>query len=123
MDGWCSGSAQAGSVPSSAAYAPGAAAAYGDDEYWVVVPHVGCSHQHSRYVLAVFADKEVTLEGELQPWSKRVVSSAWTKLCSAPRGIPGCPANGRALEAAPGPGNIRGIPGWSHSVCGRCGTC
>ena len=54
---------------------------------WVIVPHVGCAHQHTRFVLSVFSDKEVTLETMLMPWHKRVVSSSWTNLCSAPRGI------------------------------------
>ena len=27
------------------------------EDMWVVVPHVGCSHQHSRFVLSVFADQ------------------------------------------------------------------
>ena len=35
------------------------------DDCWVIVPHVGCSHQHSRFVLAVFADQPVKLEGQL----------------------------------------------------------
>ena len=25
------------------------------DGCWVIVPHVGCSHQHSRFVLSIFA--------------------------------------------------------------------
>ena len=57
------------------------------DDCWVIVPHVGCSHQHSKYVLAVFADQPVELLGELTPWNKRVITSSWTPLCSAPRGI------------------------------------
>lgn len=58
-----------------------------EDERWVIVPHVGCSHQHSRYVLAIFADQPVELERELDAWNKRVVTSSWTPLCSAPKGI------------------------------------
>lgn len=54
---------------------------------WVVVPHVGCSHLHSRYVLSVFSDKEVSIEGELQGWTKRIITSAWNPLCCAPRSI------------------------------------
>lgn len=54
---------------------------------WVVVPHVGCSHQHSRYVLAVFSDKPVTLEPELQTYEKKILTSAWTPLCTAPKSI------------------------------------
>ena len=42
--------------------------ASGPDDTWIVVPHVGCSHQHSTFVLAVFADKPVELLGELQSW-------------------------------------------------------
>ena len=38
-------------------------------------------------MLSVFADKEVSLEQILMPWHKRVLSSSWTNLCSAPRGI------------------------------------
>lgn len=57
------------------------------DDMWVIVPHVGCSHQHSRYVLSVFADQEVALEGELASWSKRVVCGSWSPLCCAPKGI------------------------------------
>ena len=58
-----------------------------EDGAWVIVPHVGVSHQHSRFVLAVFADREIQLCGELQSWQKRVVTAAWSPLCSAPRGI------------------------------------
>lgn len=54
---------------------------------WVIVPHVGCSHQHSRYVLAVFSDKPVMLEPELRGYEKRIISSAWTPLCTAPMSI------------------------------------
>jgi len=36
------------------------------EQAWVIVPHVGCSHQHSKFVLSVFADREVALDGELQ---------------------------------------------------------
>jgi len=57
------------------------------EDAWVVVPHVGCSHQHSRFVLTVFADREVSIETMLMPWHKRVLTSSWTNLCSAPRGI------------------------------------
>ena len=57
------------------------------EDAWVVVPHVGCSHQHSRFVLAVFADREVKIEQELAPWHRRIMTSSWTPLCSAPRGI------------------------------------
>ena len=57
------------------------------EDAWVVVPHVGCSHQHSRFVLAVFADKEVKIEQSLSPWHRRIMTSSWTPLCSAPRGI------------------------------------
>ena len=57
------------------------------EDSWVVVPHVGCSHQHSRYVLAVFADKPVSLEPELQAYEKRILTSAWTPLCTAPKSI------------------------------------
>jgi len=57
------------------------------EDMWVVVPHVGCSHQHSRFVLSVFADQEVSIEGELHPWHKRIICSSWSKLCSAPSGI------------------------------------
>ena len=36
------------------------------EQAWVIVPHVGCSHQHSKFVLSVFADREVALGGEPQ---------------------------------------------------------
>ena len=61
--------------------------ACGPEQCWVIIPHVGCSHQHSRFVLSVFADREVSLEGELQPWHKRTICSSWTQLCSAPNAI------------------------------------
>lgn len=54
---------------------------------WVIVPHVGCSHQHSKFVLSVFADREVSLDGELQPWTKRTISSSWSALACAPNSI------------------------------------
>eukprot|EP00965_Chrysotila_dentata_P202376 6181090-Pleurochrysis_carterae.AAC.6 len=57
------------------------------DDMWVVVPHVGCSHQHSQYTLAVFADQPVSLEGQLANWQKRIITSSWTPLCCAPRSI------------------------------------
>ena len=57
------------------------------DDSWIVIPHLGCSHQHSRYVLAVFADKPISLQPELQPREKRIITSAWTPLCTAPRSI------------------------------------
>ena len=54
---------------------------------WVVVPHVGCAHQHSRFVLSVFADKEVTLEGELQAWTSASSPSSWSNLACAQRAV------------------------------------
>jgi len=57
------------------------------EDMWIVVPHVGCSHQHSKFTLSIFADAPVTIEGELHAWSKRTLCSAWTPLCSAPRAI------------------------------------
>jgi hypothetical protein len=57
------------------------------DGTWVVVPHLGCSHQHSKFALTVFADQPVAIEDELQPWQRRVVASAWSPLCSAPNSI------------------------------------
>ena len=57
------------------------------EQAWVIVPHVGCSHQHSKFVLSVFADREVALDGELQPWTKRVITSSWSSLACAPNSI------------------------------------
>jgi len=57
------------------------------NDSWVVVPHVGCSHQHSRYVLAVFSDKPVSFEPQLEAYEKRILASAWTPLCTAPNSI------------------------------------
>ena len=54
---------------------------------WVIVPHVGCSHQHAKFVLSVFADREVSLEEQLQPWSKRIITSGWSQLACAPSSI------------------------------------
>ena len=96
-----------------------------EGQAWVIVPHVGCSHQHSKFVLSVFADREISLDGppactrcrlgqtwkerrhavrwrlaapptsavapacagELQPWTKRVITSSWSSLACAPNSI------------------------------------
>ena len=57
------------------------------EQAWVIVPHVGCSHQHSKFILSVFADREISLDGELQPWTKRVITSSWSSLACAPNSI------------------------------------
>ena len=45
------------------------------EDAWIVVPHVGCSHQHARFVLSAFADQPVSLEQMLMPWDKRMLTS------------------------------------------------
>mmetsp|Transcript_8106 Transcript_8106/g.20105 ORF Transcript_8106/g.20105 Transcript_8106/m.20105 type:complete len:1749 (-) Transcript_8106:113-5359(-) len=59
----------------------------GPESAWVIVPHVGCQHQHSQFALTVFADQQVSIEGELLPWQRRVISSSWSPLCSSPNSI------------------------------------
>jgi hypothetical protein len=44
---------------------------------WIVVPHVGCSHQHASFVLSAFADQPVSIEQMLLPWDKRMLTSRW----------------------------------------------
>ena len=49
------------------------------EDAWIVVPHVGCSHQHARFVLSAFADQPVSLEQMLMPWDKRMLTSRWAR--------------------------------------------
>ena len=49
------------------------------EDAWIVVPHVGCSHQHARFVLTAFADQPVSLEQMLMPWDKRMLTSRWAR--------------------------------------------